>query len=123
MEKDDELILYFVVNKDLNMSGPKISIQTAHVASIITYKQKGEEIFEEWYNNGISKKVALGAHEKYLLKLVNQGFVYIKDLGFTEVPPNSLTCVGIGPMKRSEAKKYVKRLQKLKDKDLELKVE
>lgn len=113
-EIDNELIEYLIVNKDLNMSTGKISAQVAHVATIIAIKESKKPEFKEWFNSGIQKKIILQAHEKDLLKLIEKGFYYIKDLGLTEIQKNSLTCVGLGVMRRRKAKEYIKRLQLLK---------
>ncbi|MNW03368.1 peptidyl-tRNA hydrolase [compost metagenome] len=71
-------------------------------------------MFEEWYVNQ-QPKVILGGKEKDLLKLIEEGFYFIRDNGRTEIPPNSLTVVGLPPMTRAEAKPFVKRLQLLKE--------
>jgi len=34
---DDELVQYFIINSELNMSAGKVSAQVGHVATIITY--------------------------------------------------------------------------------------
>jgi peptidyl-tRNA hydrolase len=113
----DELIQYYVVNKDLNMSAGKIAGQVAHVATIIAEdmlsKSKSEILFKEWLLKNNQKKIILRGKQKDLEKLVDQGFYYIKDIGLTEIPEGSLTCVGLGVMWKSEAQKYIKRLQLL----------
>jgi peptidyl-tRNA hydrolase len=109
----DELVQYYIVNKDLGMSSRKIAAQVAHVATIIASEECENSKFSEWYIIHNQKKIILGGHKKVLEKLVEQGFYYIKDNGLTEIPPNSLTCVGLGVMTREEAKPFIKRLQLL----------
>lgn len=121
LHSNDELIQYFIVNKDLNMSTGKIAAQCSHVATIVAIKESDwnivgmdkVKIFFNWYNDN-QKKIVLQAHEKDLQNLVDEGFYYIRDNGLTEIPANSLTCVSLGVMTRAEAKPYVKRLQLLK---------
>ncbi|MFC0903714.1 aminoacyl-tRNA hydrolase [Clostridium sp. MT-14] len=115
---ENELVQYYVVNKDLNMSIGKTSAQVAHVATIIAIEE-GTSIkpeiytkFDEWYADN-QTKIILGAHQKDLEKLVSEGFYYIRDNGKTEIEPNSLTVVGLGVMTRKEAKLYIKRFQLL----------
>jgi len=116
---EDSLVQYFIVNQELNMSKGKIAAQVAHVATIIAFenlyncKNVNEHIkFMKWYNSD-QKKIVLRGKQKDLEKLVEQGFYFIRDNGLTEIPENSLTTVGLGVMWKSEAQKYIKRLQLL----------
>ena len=132
MEDKNEIVQYFIVNSEIKISAPKLSAQIGHVATIITHeitKIMYQPISEneayinpniliniddwiKWYDNGKGqKKIILRGKEKQLLKLIDQGFYYIRDNGLTELLPNTLTVCGLPPMKRSEAQKYVKRLQ------------
>ena len=111
----DELIQYFIVNKEINMSRGKTAAQVAHVATIIAVNEKGEEAFQDWFNSGSQKKIILQGKEKDLLKLIENGAYYIRDNGLTELDPNTLTVVGLKPMKRSVAQNHVKRMQLLRD--------
>ena len=116
---EDSLVQYYVVNSELNMSKGKISAQVAHVATIIAFenlyncKNANEHTkFMEWYKND-QKKIVLRGKQKDLEKLVEQGFYFIRDNGLTEIANGSLTCVSLGVMWKSEARKYIKRLQLL----------
>jgi len=132
MENENEIVQYFIVNSEIKISAPKLSVQIGHVATIITHEitkimyqpLNGEYInpniliniddWIKWYDNGKNqKKIILAGKEKQLLKLIDQGFYYIRDNGNNELPPLTLTAVGLPPMKRSEAQKYIKRLQLL----------
>jgi PTH2 family peptidyl-tRNA hydrolase len=110
----DELVQYFVVNNELNLSVGKISAQVGHVATIIAVEHCNNrwDLFKEWYDRD-QKKIILRGKQKDLEKLIEAGFYYIRDNGLTECEPNSLTCVGLPPMLKSDAQKYVKRLQLL----------
>jgi len=109
---EDELVSYFVVNSELKLSVGKCCAQVAHVATIIAviYSRKRWDYFHEWYENN-QKKIILRGKQKDLEKLIEQGFYYIRDNGLNECEPNSLTCVGLSSMSKSEAQKYVNRLQ------------
>lgn len=115
---EDEIVQYFVVNQELNMSIGKSCSQTAHVATLamidICTKENDEDLFllGKWIDSG-QKKIILRGKEKDLLKLIDQGFYYIRDNGLTEIPEGSLTAICLPPMYKSEAQKYVKRLQLL----------
>ena len=107
----DELVEYFIVNSELNMSAGKVAAQVGHVATIIAVEYfEFDDDFVAWYNAD-QKKIILRGKQKDLEKLIEAGFYYIRDNGLTEVPKNSLTVVGLPPMLKSEAQKYVKRLQ------------
>lgn len=114
----EELVQYFVVNKDLikkyNMSAGKIAAQVGHVATICTYTcvLRQEKDFFDWYNQS-QTKIILKAKQKELEKLIDEGFYYVKDNGRTEIPSGSLTVVGLPPMTREKAKKYVGKFQTL----------
>ena len=111
---EDEIVEYFIINSELNLSKGKCAAQVAHVATIIAveYSNNDNENFDKWYSLD-QKKIILRGKQKDLEKLIEQGFYYIRDNGLTECEKNSLTAVGLPPMLRSEAKKYVKRLQLL----------
>jgi peptidyl-tRNA hydrolase len=124
---EEELVQYYIVNSELDMSMGKIAAQVAHVATIIVVENceydhpdnigyeksciKANK-FWKWYDNN-QKKIILRGRQKDLERLVEQGFYFIKDNGLTEIPVGSLTCVGLGVMLKSEAQKYIKRLQLL----------
>lgn len=110
----NELVEYFVVNSELNMSAGKTSAQVGHVATIIAveFSNNSNDDFDKWYKND-QKKIILRGKQKDLERLIADGFYFIRDNGLTEIPCGSLTCVGLQPMLKSEAQKYVKRLQLL----------
>jgi len=115
---NDEIVQYIVVNKDLEMSTGKTSAQVAHVATdiAVTLTNYGDDMnFWFWRHNG-QKKIILQGKQKDLEKLAEK-FYAIYDSGLTEIPKDSLTVVGLPPMKRSEAKQYIKRLQLYKDQE------
>lgn len=107
---NDEVVLYFVVNKELNLSVGKLSSQIARVSSNITSKYRNEASFKKWVE-GSQTVIVLQAKEKTLKKLIELGFEYTIDEGRTEIAENSLTVVGLEPMSKTEALKYIKRLQ------------
>lgn len=106
----EELVQYYVVNKEIEMSLEKFWVQIGHAATISAMKLHNDERFLTWFHNN-QVKILLGGKEKDLLRLIEQGFDSVRDLGRTEVAPNSLTVVVLPPMTREEAKVYTKRLQ------------
>ncbi len=97
--------LVIVLREDLKMSPGKAAAQAAHAAvicSIIAYKERKPE-FKAWWEEG-QKKVVLGAKgEEELIKLGKKakklGLIttIVQDAGMTELPPGTVTALGVGP--------------------------
>jgi len=94
-----------VVRGDLKLSRGKWCAQTAHAAvgAALIAKTKNPEWFEAWISEG-QKKVVLfvsSLKELYQLEEKAEGLglpVYrVEDMGLTEVPPHTVTCIAIGP--------------------------
>jgi len=97
--------MVIVIREDLNLSCGKIAVQVAHAAVECTLKSKKEMSpwLEEWLREG-QKKVVVKTktlRDLYVLefKAKNLGLItaIIRDAGLTEVPPGTVTCLGIGP--------------------------
>ncbi len=91
-----------IVRKDLRLSKGKLAAQVAH-ASLDAYKEAGYEEQSEWEAWG-SKKVVLKAENiKEMLAIKKDALkaglpcALIKDAGRTEVPPGTITALGVGP--------------------------
>lgn len=119
MDSSNELIMYFIVNKDLNMSAGKTAAQVAHTLTeyfhhmLENYGKNRYEInkYFNWHNTD-QKKIVLKAKQSVLEKLENN-YWSIRDNGLTEIEKDSLTCICLGVMTREEASPIVKRLQLL----------
>ena len=94
-----------VLRTDLGMSTGKLIAQACHAAVEASEKAKKENhaVWRRWRDEG-AKKVALEAESLEELEeladradeldIVN---VIIHDAGLTEVPPGTMTALGIGP--------------------------
>lgn len=93
-----------VIREDLKLSKGKIAVQVAH-AAIEAYLKAEEKIQEAWRSEGQKKVVLKVGSLSELLDLKaraeNLGFAcaLIADAGLTEVPPGTITALGIGPEK------------------------
>jgi len=91
-----------VVRADLKLSKGKIAVQAAH-AALLAYEKADHRIRERWKKEG-QKKVALQVEsERELLELKKKcedlgiPCALVVDAGLTEVPPGTITALGIGP--------------------------
>ncbi len=97
--------LVIVVRDDIKMSVGKIAAQVAHAAvtCALDAKSRKPKWFSEWLKEG-QRKVVLRAEDMDQLRALNDKAVraglthaLITDAGLTELPPNTTTCLGIGP--------------------------
>ncbi|MEM0373257.1 MAG: peptidyl-tRNA hydrolase Pth2 [Sulfolobales archaeon] len=101
----DDIKQVIVIRSDLKISIGKIAVQVAHAAVSASEKAKKEEYnwWEKWMKSGQKKIVLKVSSEEELVELYNKSLsarlpvVLIYDAGLTELPPNTLTCLGIGP--------------------------
>ena len=97
--------MVMVIREDLNLSCGKMAVQVAHAAVECTLKAKKRKdpYLDEWIREG-QKKVVVKTKDLQSLyelefKAKNLGLTtaIIRDAGLTEVPPGTVTCLGIGP--------------------------
>lgn len=94
-----------VVRNEIKMSKGKIAAQAGHAAvSSSEYARKNRpEWWNPWIREGQCKIAVKVKSEQELLELErkarNEGLpaVLIVDRGLTELPPETITCLGIGP--------------------------
>ena len=120
---DNELVMYLLVNQDIGMGKGKVAAQCCHAATIYTYRtltnthtniicQQQTEDFHKWYSY-IQKKIVLKASQELLEKLEVNGYISIRDKGYTQIPENSLTVVTLGITTRESVSEIVKDLKLL----------
>ena len=105
MERKFEYKMVIVVRDDLNLSRGKMAAQVAHAAvnCALMAKSKKRVWFSRWYKEGQKKVVLKGENLEHLLELKAKaeklGLItsLVVDAGMTEIPPNTPTCLGIGP--------------------------
>ncbi len=95
------------VRTDLGMSRGKIAVQVAHgsVSSAEQVRVHQQDVWKAWLREG-QKKVAVKVDSvEELLELRRQAISHslnhalIRDAGMTELPPGTITVLGIGPAK------------------------
>lgn len=105
-----------IVRKDIEMSAGKVAVQVAHGCIGLTRINCFQDI-NRWYLAGQYKIVLEVKDLDELNKVINDckenkivHFV-VKDLGKTELPPNTTTCVAIGVYKKNEIAKIIGKLK------------
>lgn len=105
-----------VVRDDLKLSKGKLAVQVAH-AAVSTCEFADREVCEAWKEEG-QKKVVLRVptlQDLFELKETarKQGLPVklITDAGLTEVPPGTITVLGIGPAEVGELDKITGHLK------------
>ena len=121
----------FIVNKDLGMRTGKISVQVAHGETLYmkeigtcrcfttgiiepAYNHKVDQMkenFKLWTKDGLMKKIVLKATQEEMLMLIgvlkatkdDTWFGIVYDVGLTQVPTDSMTCVVFEPLDEKEA--------------------
>ena len=94
-----------VFRSDLHLSKGKAAVQAGHaaVSAAEEARKRHREWWEEWLYEGQRKIAVKVKTEKELIELEEQAkelglpCALIVDRGLTEIPPNTVTCLGIGP--------------------------
>lgn len=94
-----------IIRLDLKIGRGKIAVQCSHAA--VSAAEEARIRFPQWWKAWLEegqRKIALKARDlEILLHLENTAKrnrlpVYlVRDRGLTQVPPDTVTCVGIGP--------------------------
>ncbi|MEM3609738.1 MAG: peptidyl-tRNA hydrolase Pth2 [Candidatus Anstonellales archaeon] len=109
-----------VVRNDLKLGKGKLAAQVAH-ASLASYKvclNMRKAIVDMWERQGMEKVVLKVDSEKELLELYEKvkdklPCALITDAGKTQVPENTITCLGIGPWEEEIIDLYTGNLKLL----------
>ncbi len=95
------------VRTDLGMSRGKMAVQVAHgsVSAAERARVTKQEEWRAWMREGQKKVAVKVISEEEVLELRRQAITHslphaiIRDAGMTELPPGTLTVIGIGPAK------------------------
>jgi PTH2 family peptidyl-tRNA hydrolase len=107
-----------IVRDDLKLSKGKLAVQVAH-ASVSAYEVASREVREAWKKEGQKKVVLRVAILQDLFELKENArrhglpAALITDAGLTEVPPGTVTVLGIGPAEVVELDKLTGHLKLL----------
>ncbi len=128
-ERDpDPIVFYVIVRRSLKLSTGKVGAQVGHATHYLCRKfipdhhrtlalDEYARIADarEWDQTPTHTKITLGATDDEFMQvqLENEHFFMVTDLGFTEVEPETQTCLGLWPMRKSQASPTVKSLRPL----------
>jgi PTH2 family peptidyl-tRNA hydrolase len=109
------------VRTDLGMSKGKLAAQVAHGAVSATERARvtKQDIWRSWLREGQKKIIVKVTSEDEILNLrrlaVNSDIpqAIIRDAGMTELPPGTMTVIGIGPGKSEDIDKITGDLKLL----------
>ena len=102
--------MVLVVRGELRLTAGKAAVQVAHAAVMLVEAAGPREraLLEAWRDQG-QKKIALTAATLEDLQRLERGArarglptILVRDAGLTEVPPGTVTCLGIGPARSSD---------------------
>jgi peptidyl-tRNA hydrolase, PTH2 family len=94
-----------VVRADLGLSPGKVAVQVAHAAVLLVQRaeRRSPAVVAAWQAEG-GRKIALGVPTLAELEAIDRDArakgvptAWVDDAGFTEVPPGTRTCLGLGP--------------------------
>ena len=114
------------VRKDIALSCGKIAVQVAHAAVECAFALRASDssLLRKWRAEG-GKKVVVWVEdieEIHGLELAAQRMgitaEIIRDAGATEVPPGTITCIGLGPAQEEMIDQLTRDLPLLTDKGL-----
>jgi len=107
-----------VLRVDLKMSKGKIAAQAGHaaVSAAEQARKQHSDWWKAWIEEGQCKIAVKAESEQELLELETKAkklklpFALISDRGLTELPPGTLTCLGIGPAPSDQVDKITGEL-------------
>ena len=102
--------MVLVIRSELRLTPGKIAAQVAHgaVALARNVERDSPGRFAEWWRTG-QRKIVLEAAELGEMERLERAararripVAWVEDAGFTEVPPGTRTCLGLGPASAHE---------------------
>jgi PTH2 family peptidyl-tRNA hydrolase len=117
----EEIKQVIIVRTDIDMGKGKLAAQVAH-ASLMSYfeaEKKDSAIVNAWLKAG-EKKIVLKGESETVLRKLHDAFKFkevpcalVTDAGLTELPPGTVTALGIGPWKSKEIDVFTSALKLL----------
>ncbi|WP_367618126.1 aminoacyl-tRNA hydrolase [Shouchella clausii] len=111
--------MYILVNQDIKISKGKLAGQVGHAVMSYLYNrviqplQEGKECEDITdYMNNDQKKIILKCPQSKLEELEKEtNWIVIRDLGYTQLEPNTLTCINCGILTKDDVPDWMKELK------------
>lgn len=109
--------MYILVNEDIKISKGKLAGQVGHAVMSYIYHnaikplQDGKQIETLDGYMKEQKKIILKCPQYKLEELESEGYIAIRDKGYTQLEPNTLTCINYGIMTPNIAPQWIKELK------------
>lgn len=110
---DQDLRMYILINQDIRISKGKLAGQVGHAVAVWFYQNLNNQSLMEEYMMNEQKKIILKCSSDKLEGLEKEGFITIRDKGYTELESNTLTCINLGVYSRKNAPIITKGLKLL----------
>ncbi len=110
----EEIKQAILIRNDIEMSKGKTAAQAAHASlmSFFNAEKKDKKIADEWLKTG-EKKIVLKVQDDKVLKKLFEAFKYkeipcalVSDAGLTQLPPGTVTALGVGPWKSKDIDEF-----------------
>ncbi len=121
----NEIKQVIVVRKDLKLGKGKLAAQVAHASCEAVFlildkmKPKWRDWLQQWRIEGQEKVVLKVDNAQELIDIYNKAknqdlpTVLVRDAGRTQIPPGTITAVGIGPAPEHEIDRITGHLKLL----------
>lgn len=119
MEEDLKQVI--IIRSDIEMGKGKTVAQGAH-ASLMSYLETvktHKDVADRWLKEG-EKKIVLKIENEEKMRRLAEAFKFkgipcalVSDAGFTQLPPGTVTALGIGPWKGSDLNLFTSALKLL----------
>lgn len=119
MSRPDEITMVIITRKDLQLSKGKLAAQVGHAVMecVLKADKTTPKILDQYRRNGGRKVVLFAKDENEIKRLYGaiaaDGITchLVKDAGHTEIPPGTVTVLGVGPANRSHIDRFTSMLQ------------
>jgi PTH2 family peptidyl-tRNA hydrolase len=114
-KREPEYKQCIILRDDLKLSKGKAAVQTAH-AALLSYERAPLPDRRRWKSQGQKKVVLKVPSLSALFKLrdeaeqLNLPAAIVEDAGLTEIPPGTVTALGIGPARAEEIDRLTRDL-------------